>query len=221
MASLPSTSARLPMSRERVLRAAMLLADRDGIESLTMRKLARELGVEAMTLYYYVARKDDILDGIADLVASQIEVPSGGADWKAAARQRAISAHDALVRHPWASMLWVSRRALGPGRLRYMDAGLRGLQDAGFTRELTERAFHAVENHIVGFTLQEMSFAIETEEVTEGGAAFLRDLPADEYPYLAEHVAQHLEGPGHLNEGDFEFALDLILDGIERIVDGA
>jgi AcrR family transcriptional regulator len=209
------------MSRERVMHAAMGLADRDGIESLTMRKLARELGVEAMTLYYYVARKDDILEGIADLVASQIELPPAGADWKAATRQRAISAHDALVRHPWASMVWVSRAALGPGRLRYMDAGLRGFREAGFSRELTEQAFHAVENHIVGYTLQEMSFVIETQEVAEAGATFLRQLPADEYPYLAEHVMQHLEGPGHVDEGDFEFALDLILDGIERILDPA
>ena len=219
MASRPSTKARLPLSLERVLRAAMHLADRDGIESLTMRKLARELGVEAMTLYYYVAKKDDILDGIADLVASQIEVPSGGPDWKAASRQRAISAHAVLVRHPWASMLWASRAALGPERLRYMDAGLRGFREAGFSPQLTEHAYHAVENHIVGYTLQEMSFAIEAAEVAEGGATFLRNLPADEYPDLAQHVMQHLEGAGHVDAGDFEFALDLILDGVERLRD--
>lgn len=219
MASRSRTKARLPLSRERVLRAAIHLADRDGLESLTMRKLARELGVEAMTLYYYVAKKDDILDGIVDLVASQIELPSGGADWKAAARQRAISAHDVLVRHPWASSLWVSSAAIGPGRMRYMDAGLRGFREAGFSPELTEQAFHAVENHIIGYTLQEMSFPIETEEVAEAGASFLRKLPADEYPDLAEHVMQHLEGPGHLDEGDFELGLDLILDGIDRIRD--
>ncbi len=221
MASPESTGARRPLSRERVLRAAMHLADRDGIESLTMRKLAREVGVEAMTLYYYVARKDDILDGIADLVASEIEAPSGEAGWKAAMRQRAISAHDVLVRHPWASMLWVSRPPLGPGRLRYMDAGLRGFRVAGFSPQLTELAFHAVENHIIGYTLQEMSFAIETEEVAEAGASFLRTLPVEEYPDLAAHVMQHLEGPGHVDEGDFEFALDLILDGVERLRDAA
>ena len=221
MASRPSPKARLPLSLERVLRAAMHLADRDGIEALRMRKLARELGVEAMTLYYYVARKDEILDGIADLVASQIEVPSGGEDWKAATRQRAISAHDVLVHHPWASMLWVSRGTLGPGRLRYMDAGLRAFREAGFSPELTEQAFHAVENHIVGYTLQEMSFAIDPGEVAEAGASFLQKLPTDEYPDLAAHVMHHLEGPGHVDAGDFEFALDLILDGIERIMDSA
>ena len=217
MAPRPSTTDRPAMSRDRVMRAAMDLADREGIESLTMRRLARDLGVEAMTLYYYVASKGEILEGIADLVAGEIELPPDGAGWKAGARQRAISAHDVLVRHPWASMLWVSGAALGPGRLRYMDAGLRGFREAGFSRELTEQAYHAVENHIVGYTLQEMAFVIDRESLAESGASFLGALPADEYPFLAEHVMQHLEGPGHIDEGDFEFALDLILDGVERI----
>jgi AcrR family transcriptional regulator len=217
MAPRPNHADRPPLSRERVLRAAMALADRDGIAALTMRKLAGEVGVEAMTLYYYVASKDEILDGIADLVADEIEAPMPGSGWKAAARQRALSAHDALVRHPWASMLWVSRVGPGPRRLRYMDTGLRGFREAGFPPALTELAFHAVENHIVGYTLQETSFAIEPRDVAETGARFLEGLPADDYPFLAEHVRQHLEGPGHLDEGDFEFALDLILDGIERL----
>jgi len=217
MASRRSARARPPLSRERVLRAAMLLADREGVEALTMRKLARELGVEAMTLYYYVAKKGEILDGIGDLVASEIELPSGEVGWKAAVRQRAISAHEVLLRHPWASMLWVSSMTIGPGRLRYMDAGLRAYREAGFSPALTEQAFHAVENHIVGFTLQEIDFPVAREQVVEAGASFLEKLPAEAYPYLAEHVQQHLEGPGHVNEGDFEFALDLILDGIERL----
>lgn len=208
---------RPPMSRERVLRAAIDLADREGLEALTMRRLASALGVEVMTLYYYVAKKDDILDALVDLVASEIDLPPVGVDWKSAARQRAISAHDILVRHPWASLLWVSREALGPGRLRYMDVGLRGFREAGFSPELTEHAFHAVENHVVGYTLQEMSFAIDREAVVEEGTRFLEQLPADEYPDLATHVAQHLEGAGHIDAGDFEFALDLILDGIEQI----
>lgn len=218
MAPRPNHPDRPPMSRERVLRAAMALADRDGIASLTMRKLAGEVGVEAMTLYYYVAGKDEILEGIADLVTDEIEIPAaGGSDWKAAARRRALSAHDALVRHPWASMLWVSRLGPGPGRLRYMDAGLRGFREAGFPPALTELAYHAVENHIVGYTLQETSFAMDTQDIVAAGAGFLERLPADEYPFLAEHVRQHIEGPGHLDEGDFAFALDLILDGIERM----
>jgi AcrR family transcriptional regulator len=221
VAQRPSAGDRPAMSRERVMQAAMVLADRDGIGSLTMRRLAHELGVEAMTLYYYVRKKDEILEGIADLVASEIELPADGEDWRVATRRRAISAHDVLVRHPWASMLWVSGAAMGPWRLRYMDAGLRGFRDAGFTRELTEQAYHAVENHIVGYTLQEVGYAIDRETVAEDGASFLNALPADEYPYLVEHVLQHLEGPGHVDEGDFEFALDLILDGVERIRNGA
>lgn len=219
MAPPRSAKARPPMSRQRVLLAAMDLADRDGLESLTMRKLASDLGVEVMTLYHYVARKDDILTAIADLVASEIELPPDGIEWKTAARQRAVSAHDVLVRHPWAGLLWVARGPLGPGRLRYMDAGLRRFREAAFSPELTEQAFHAVENHIVGYTLQEMGFAIDPEEVVEGAERFLEQLPADEYPDLAAHVAQHMQDAGHLDAGDFEFALDLILDGIERLKD--
>lgn len=221
MAPRQTTKNRPPMSRERVLRAALDLADRDGLDALTMRRLASAVGVEVMTLYYYVAKKDDILDGITDLVATEIEQPSAGGDWKATARRRAISAHAVFTRHRWASRLWVSRDALGPGRLRYMDAGLRIFREAGFSPELTEHAFHAVENHIVGYTLQEVSFAIDERDVAEAGAHFLERLPVDEYPDLAAHVTQHLQGAGHLDAGDFEFALDLILDGIERLRDRA
>lgn len=221
MARRQTTKNRPPMSRERVLRAAVDLADGDGLDALTMRRLASAVGVEVMTLYYYVAKKDDILDGISDLVATEIEQPSAGEDWKATARRRAISAHAVFTRHRWASLLWVTRDAVGPGRLRYMDAGLRVFREAGFSPELTEHAFHAVENHIVGYTLQELSFAIDERDVAEAGAHFLERLPVDEYPDLAAHVTQHLQGAGHLDAGDFEFALDLILDGIERLRDRA
>lgn len=221
MATRQTTKNRPPMSRERVLRAAVDLADREGLDALTMRRLASAVGVEVMTLYYYFAKKDDILDGIGDIVATEIEQPSGGEDWKATARRRAISAHAVLSRHRWASLLWVSRDALGAGRLRYMDAGLRVFREAGFSPELTEHAFHAVENHIVGYTLQEMSFALDERDLAQAGAHFLERLPVEEYPDLAAHVAQHLQGEGHLDAGDFEFALDLILDGIERLRDRA
>lgn len=219
MATRQTTKDRPPMSRERVLRAAVDLADRDGLEALTMRRLARAVGVEVMTLYYYVANKDEVLDGIADLVALEIDVAMGGDDWKAVARRRAIATHEVLARHRWASLLWVSRDVAGPGRLGYMDAGLRIFREAGFSPDLTEHAFHAVENHIVGYTLQETSFWIDEEDVAQAGATFLERLPVHDYPDLAAHVVQHLEGAGHLDAGDFEFALDLILDGIERLRD--
>lgn len=203
------------MSRDKVLHAALRLADRRGIESLTMRNLARELGVEAMTLYYYVPNKDAVLEGIADLVASEIELPDPGPDWKTATRQRALSAHQVLIRHPWSSMLWM-RVNIGPARMRYMDSALRGFRDAGLSPAMTELAFHAVENHIVGYTLQEMSFTLPAGDLAEFADEFLRQLPTDEYPYLAEHVRQHMTHES-IGGGDFEFGLELLLDGIERV----
>ncbi|HYO42658.1 MAG TPA: TetR/AcrR family transcriptional regulator C-terminal domain-containing protein [Candidatus Limnocylindrales bacterium] len=217
MAPRPNHVERPPLSRERVLRAAMGLADREGIESLTMRRLASEVGVEAMTLYYYVANKDEILAGIADLVATEIELPVPGSGWKTASRQLALATRDALVRHPWASALWMSPIGVGPGRLRHMDAGLRAFREAGFSAALTELGFHALQNHVLGYSLQKTSFTMEDADVAEAGAGFLERLPEAEYPFLAEHVRQHLEGTGHLDAGDFEFTLDLLLDGIERL----
>ena len=204
------------MSTERVLRAAIDLADRGGLESLTMRKLARELGVEVMSLYYYVARKDDLLDGIVDLVVSEIEAPADGADWKEAIRRSTISAHEILQRHPWACGLWMSPARGRAGRMRYMNSMLGLLRRAGFSAELTDRAYHALDSHIIGSTLWEVGYSVGADDVDDFGAQFLRALPADEYPYLAEHVAQHLAMPA-AGETAFEFGLDLILDGLDRI----
>jgi AcrR family transcriptional regulator len=203
------------MSRERVLRAAIELADQEGIESLSMRKLARELGVEAMTLYYYIANKNDLIDGMADVVAGEIALPPDETGWRAATRTRAASAHEVLARHPWASPLWM-RVTIGPARMRYMDSALGVYRRAGLSPEATELAFHAVENHIVGYTMQEMNFPLEADDLAAVAKAFLEELPADEYPYLAEHIQQHLTHEG-IGGGDFEFGLELLLDGIERL----
>jgi AcrR family transcriptional regulator len=211
----PIATPRVPMSRDRVLAAGMRITDRGGIQALSMRKLANELGVEAMTLYYYVTNKADLLDGMVDVVASEIELPSPGVDWKTAARSRAVSAHDAFLRHPWAGPLW-SAVSLGPGRMRYMDVGLRILREGGFPPESTERAFHAIENHVVGYTLQAQACPFDDDELAEVGANALKSISRDEYPYLVEHIAQHLEA-ATLDEGDFEFGLDLILEGVERL----
>jgi AcrR family transcriptional regulator len=210
---------RKPMSRDRVLQSAIDLADREGIEALTMRRLAQELGVEAMTLYHYVAGKEEILGGMIDLVAHEVPLPDPGADgkveWKAATRQRAIAAREVLLRHPWAGALWNQVR-VGPGRIHYMDSALRTFREGGLSPEVTERAFHAVENHILGYTLQAQAFLLPDEDLAAAGQAFLQSLPTDEFPWLVEHVVQHLE-KGTLDEGDFEFGLDLILDGVERM----
>jgi len=194
------------------------MADEGGIASLTMRKLAHELGVEAMSLYHYVAKKDDLLAGIVDIVLLEIELPDEDADWKAAIRQIAISAHDALTRHPWACRLVLGTKGVSPARLRYMEALLATLREAGFAPELTYHAYHALDSHIMGFTLWVGSFSIDTsKDLATLAASFLKDFPAEQYPYLAEHIEQHVTESGHDGVSDFEFVLDLILDGLERM----
>jgi AcrR family transcriptional regulator len=209
---------RVPLSRERVLRAAIDLADEGGIESLSMRRLAKELGVEAMSLYNHVANKDEILDGIVDTVAGEVELPPDGVDWKTAIRRSAISARDVYVRHPWASSLSMSRQSGGPARLRHGNWVLTTLREAGFSKDLTYHAYHILDAYVLGFTVLQLSFPYEGEELAGLETAFLEQLPAGEYPYFVEHVKQHLE-PRHGDEGGFEVGLDLILDGLERARD--
>ena len=208
---------REPLSIDRVLRTAIRLADERGLESLTMRKLAEALGVEAMSLYYYVARKDDILDGIVDLVVKEMELASEGADWKAAIRRSAISAHEVLERHPWACGLMMSPARVRPGRMRYIDSMLGRLREAGFSADLTDRAYHALDSHIIGSTLWEVGYSFGSEGIEDFATAFVRNLSVDEYPYLTEHVGQHIAKPP-VGETAFEFGLDLILEGLERIL---
>ena len=216
--SRPKTKTRSPLTKERVLEAAIRLADEGGIDSLSMRKLGQELGVEAMSLYNHVKNKDDVLDGIVEAVVREVELPSADVGWKAALRQNAISAHEALMRHPWAGSLWW-RRAEGPDRMRGAEFTLRTLREAGFSEDLTYHAYHVLVGHILGFSLQAISFPIESkEELQELAADFLESFPADEYPYLAEHIRQHVE-PGDTDQGAFAFGLDLILDGLERMRD--
>ena len=207
---------RVPLTKDRVLRAAISLVDGGGIGSLSMRKLGQALGVEAMSLYNHVASKDDLLDGIADHVLSQIDLPATGSDWESAIWKYAISAHTALAAHPWACNLIMSIPRPLPARLRYMDSVLRCLRQAGFSAAATYHGYHALDSHILGFTLWEAGHAIKPEEIA-GLAAFLPVLTADGYPYLAEHAAQHLTGTGPQEQGEFEFGLRLIIDGLKRI----
>lgn len=216
----PAAEARVPLSRDRVLREAIRLADEGGIDSLTMRGLAQELGVEAMSLYYYMASKDEILTGIVGLVLSEIDLPSGRAHWKAAIRRSAISFHDALRRHPWATSQMMSPKGFGPARVRYMDSVLRRLREAGFSAEMTYHAYHALDSHIMGSTLWEAGYSsVKVDRDAVG--ALLRRLPVDDYADFAEHVRQHMTGSVGGEKGTFEFGLDLILDGLERIRDTA
>ncbi len=217
-----SAEPRTPLTRERILRAAISLADEVGIESLSMRKLGQELGVEAMSLYNHVDNKDDILDGMIDIVVGEIDVPSGGTDWKTTMRRRAISAREVLLRHPWAPSLMESRVDVGPARLRYLDSVIGTLREAGFTIALAQRAFLTLDSHIYGFILQELSWPFDnTEELGQVAAVILRELPVDMYPHLHEMVVEHVLKSGPDNDRDFEFGLALILDGLERIRDAA
>jgi AcrR family transcriptional regulator len=209
---------RVPLSRERVLEAAIGLADAGGIEALTMRKLAGALGVEAMTLYYYVANKDEILSAIVDMVVNEFELPAPDEDWKPAIRRTAISAFEVLQRHPWAASLMLHGTTVSTARLRYMDAILGSLRRGGFSADLTDHAYHALDSHIMGFTLWVVSMNLGTEEDLAAMAEqFLRELPVDDLPHLAEHIQQHMKPRDPSDEGDFAFGLDLILDGLERI----
>lgn len=212
----PRPRARPPLSKERVLRAAVTLADKIGISSLSMRKLGQELGVEAMSLYKHVANKNNILDGIVDIVASEIDVPSIGGDWKMAMRRRSISAHEALLRHPWATMLIVSRANVGPAMLRYVDATIGCLREAGFSYAMADHAWNAIDSHVYGFTLQKLNFPFKPQEYAKVAKAFLPQIPADEYPYLNGLSQQVIDGH-HDGLHNFELGLDLILDGLEKL----
>jgi AcrR family transcriptional regulator len=216
-----TTEPRLPLSRDRILQAALELVDEGGIESLTMRKLGQALGFEAMSLYNHVANKDDVLDGILDLVLGESEPPSPDGDWDAAIRTSAISVHDALRRHPWSCALLMSPGRIRPARLRYMDLLLGRLREAGFAAETTYSAYHVLDGHIFGFSLWERAHSFSDEEATDMMAAFERTITVEDYPYLREHGEQHFaEGPHH-DVSAFELGLDLILDGLKKMNDAA
>jgi AcrR family transcriptional regulator len=213
-----SVTPRPALTRERVLRAAVALADEGGIEVLTMRRLGERLKVEAMSLYNHVAGKDDILDGIVDLVFSEIELPSGVGDWKTAMRLRAISARDALARHPWAPSLMQARTNPGPSTLRHHNSVIGTLRKAGFTIDMAAHAFSVMDGFIYGFALQQVNLPSHTPEESAALAEnILRALPADDYPYLAEMIVEHALKPDYDYAEEFEFGLDLILDGLERL----
>jgi AcrR family transcriptional regulator len=210
------------LSRERVLRAAIDLADRGGIDSLSMRNLGQEVGVEAMSLYNHVRNKEDILNGIVDVVFSEIEVPSGPAGWVAAMRQRAISARQALLRHPWAIGLMESRVQPGPATLKHHDSVLRNLRTAGFSVEMAAHAYSVLDSYIYGFTLNELSLPFDNpEQIAEVAGNILRESPMNEYPHLAEMAVDRAMKPGYDYGDEFEFGLDLILDGLKRAQDRA
>jgi AcrR family transcriptional regulator len=207
------------LNRERVLRAAMDLADQRGIESLTMRELGRWLGVEAASLYNHVAGKDDLLDGITDLVVGEIDVPTGTADWRDAMRRRARSALVVFSRHPWASGLIDSREQMGPARLAYVDGVLGALLGAGFSVEEAANAFMALDSYIYGFERQrtELNLGEGGVDTTPAARTVQMAVPPAAYPAL-ERVASEFATRPYDVAAAFEFGLDIILDGLGRLL---
>ncbi len=205
------------LSTDRVLRAALTLADAAGTEALTMRRLGQELGVEAMSLYKHVANKDAVLDGIVDLVVGEITVPRPGDDWKAAMRRRGISAHEVLMRHRWACPLLMSRVNTGPAMLAYVDSTLGALRAAGFSIELADHAWNAMDSHVYGHTLHRLAFPIEPQGYGEAAEEHLPTLPPGAFPHLSE-LGRHVAAGRYDGIVDVTFGLDLILDGLERLL---
>ncbi len=211
------TRRRTPLSRERVLATAMALADEGGIESLTMRRIGQELGVEAMALYRHVANKEAIVDGIVDLVFSEIDLPSAEADWKTAMRQRAISVREVLSRHRWAVGLMESRTNPGQSNMRHHDAVIGNLRSARFDMAMAAHAYSVLDSYIYGFAQTQMNLPFEsTADIVELSQEMLRAFPVNEYPNLAAFITEHAMQPGYDYANEFEYGLDLILDGLER-----
>jgi len=220
-AAAKSSKTRKPLSRDRVLRAAIALADARGVQALTMRNLAKELGVEAMSLYNHVANKDDLLDGMIDIVFSEIEAPAAGGDWKDELRKRAVSTRDALRRHPWAIGEMEGRTNHGPSNLHVHNAVLGCLRAAGFSLEMTVHAYSMQDAYIYGFALQQNDMSSETPE--DFAAEAQRQMVAYEslladYPHLIEVVGGHVAKAGYDYDAEFLFGLDGILDWLEHLL---
>ena len=209
---------RTPLTRGRVLQIAVRQADKGGIDSLSMRKLGQELGVEAMALYYHFANKDDLIDGMVDLVFAEIELPHSGDQWRSAMRQRAIAVCDALLRHRWAIGLMESRRRPGPANLRHHDSVIGTLRAGGFDIAMAAHAYSLLDSYIYGFALTKLNLPFDTsDDVAEVAQSMLEPFPPDEYPHMVEILTDHVMQPGYDYGEEFEYGLDLILDGVERV----
>jgi len=215
-----SSGARTPLNRDRVLAAAIEVADERGVGAITMREVASRLGVEAMSLYNHVASKDDILDGMVDLIVEQIDLPADVDHWREAMRRRAVSAHDVFGGHPWLPVLLDSRESSGPAGLRYFDWVLGTLFHAGFSMDNAMRAFSLLDSYIYGFGIQQFNYSAESDASPEERAEMiLAYIPPDQYPHL-HRMASYAMQSGYDAEADFAFGLEIILDGLERILEG-
>jgi AcrR family transcriptional regulator len=213
---------RTPLTRDRVLRAAIALADAGGLESLTMRRLGDELQVGPMAMYRHVANKDDMVDGIVDLVFAEIGLPAGGVEWKTAMRERAISLREALSRHRWAVGLMESRANPGPANLQHHDAVIGSLRAAGFDMSMAAHAYSLLDSYIYGFAQTQMNLPFEsTSDIAEVAQEMLQPFPLNAYPNLGAFITEHAMKPGYDYGDEFEYGLDLILDGLDRALETA
>ena len=182
-----------------------------------MRKVAQALGVKAMSLYNHVANKDDMINSIMDIVVGEIELPRFDIDWKTAMRQRALSTHEVLLNHPWAAIAIMSRINIGPAMLRYIDRTIGCLREAGFSWEMADHAWNAIDSHIYGFTLQKLNFPVEASDYAETAESYISYIPPDQYPYMHQLSLYIIDG-SYDGLHDFELGLDLILDGLEGLL---
>jgi len=216
--SAEDAGSRLPLNRDRILVAAVAIADERGVGAVTMREVASSLGVEAMSLYNHVSNKEDILDGMVDLVVEQFDLPDDVSGWREAMRGRAVSAHAVFDRHPWAPQLLDSRESSGPAALRYFDWVLGTLIRAGFSVDNAARAFSLLDSYIYGFGIEQFNLSAASDAPQEEKAeALLAFIPAERYPYL-HRMASHAMRVGYDADADFDFGLKIILDGLERIL---
>lgn len=204
-----------PLTRTKVLRTALRLADKGGIEGLSMRKLASALKVEAMSLYNHVANKDDLLEGLVELVVAEVHVPVIGGDWREQMRLRAQSAHRVLMAHGWATQLFVSRANVGPNMLRYVDATIGCLTAAGFSYADADHAWNVLDAHIYGFTQIALNFPFEPDEYADVAEEYTSQTPMDDYPHLMGMSLEVMSGR-HDGRHTLDFGLELILDGLQR-----
>jgi len=221
-----SSRTRRPLTKERVLEKAIAIADKDGIEALSMRRLGQALGVEAMSLYNHVANKGELVAAMVDSVVDKFELPDDDPRWDVAIRRCAVRAHELLLEHPWACSLALvpsDFRTIGGPRIRYMEWLLRRIREAGFSPELAYSAYHTLDSHIFGFTLWQLGHANATRAFTAKDGETVEEFVArtleqmrPHYPYLAEHGDQHMAPAAPDGKREFEFGLDLILDGLKR-----
>ena len=211
---------RPPVSRERLLDVAIAIADQGGIAALTMRSVAAELGVKPMSLYHHVANKEAIIDGIIDVVFAEIELPPEDTDWRTALTRRAHSARSVLRRHPWATPFMESRAHPGPATLRHHDAVLGTLRRGGFPLELAGHAYSLLDCYLYGFALEEAALPFTPRNLDDAMAGFMDQFQPEEYPHLVEFAMQRVLRPGYDYAHEFDFGLELILDGLERQLPG-